>query len=303
MEKSISETTFVAFPLFGKAARLKTYGCIAVVLLAGCMATQNRWQATQMREQVMNYYNDQIMENLIRADEKLPFVHVDITGLTTIDTSQLTGTIGAGETQTHTDSGPIGALNMFSKMVTRPFAYSVSPQRGNSLQISAAPVLGQLPGNAETTSKTTIKTVTTEPAPIAGPTPASPTPLPATVKTTTREDETLTPQSTTIYKLYDEFLHKLKCKDAFCHTDSLIQPKEKYVPGTLKRWGTKYYYIKDTPCSLKDPHPRCPRQMYYDFCISLFTKGQAQSLAKQLQAAETAIQGTRGLQALPPSPR
>jgi hypothetical protein len=238
----------------------------------------------------MNYYNDEIMENLIKADEHLPFVHVDITGLTNIDTSQISGSVGGGETSSFTRNSPsvVKALHTISRAVTSPFSYSVSPTRGNSLQISAAPVLGQLATNAETTSKKTIKRVITVPKP-EKPTDAPP----EDVTTTTTEDQTLTPAPTNIYTLYKDFLDKLKCRDAFHHTDGLMLPTEKYVPGTLKRWGTIYYYIKDTPCS---------RQMYYDFCVTLFTKGQAQSLGKQLQAVETAIQGTRGLQALPPPP-
>lgn len=65
-----------------------------------CTATQVRWDATKMRKDVMVYYNDQIMDNLIRAKYKLPFVHVDITLLTSAGGSQISGTIGAGESRT-----------------------------------------------------------------------------------------------------------------------------------------------------------------------------------------------------------
>ena len=122
------------------------YGLIAVLFLAGCIAAENRWQASQMRAQVMSYYNDEIMENLIKANEHLPFVHVDITGLTNIDTSQISGTVSGGETSSFTKTSPsiATALRTVGRMVSSPFTYSVSPTRGNSLQISAAPVLGQL---------------------------------------------------------------------------------------------------------------------------------------------------------------
>src|SRR5258708_37638091 len=102
MKKTILATTFAAFPLLAKTTQLKTYGCIAIVLLAGCTSTQVRWDATKIREQVMVYYNDQIMDNLIRAKNNLPFVHVDITLLTSQGSSQISGTIGAGETTSNT---------------------------------------------------------------------------------------------------------------------------------------------------------------------------------------------------------
>lgn len=286
--KELFPALHASLRFLGRNKQLTAAGLLISIVLVGCMATENRWEASQMRAQVMSYYNDEIMENLIKANEHLPFVHLDITGLTNIDTSQISGSVGGGQTTNFTKPGPLGALHTISRSVMRPFSYSVSPQRGNSLQISAAPVLGQLAANSKTTSKETTKTVTTSP------TPGKPTdPPPETVKTTTIEDQTVTPGPTNIYKLYDKYLHKFECEDAFHHTNSLIPPNEKYVPGTLKRWGTIYYYIKDTPSS---------RQIYYDFCVTLFTKGQAQSLGKELQAVETAIQGTRGLQALPESP-
>lgn len=252
-----------------------------------------------MRAQVMSYYNDEIMENLIKADEQLPFVHVDITGLTNIDTSQISGSVGGGETTNFTKPGPLGALHTISRSVLRPFAYSVSPQRGNSLQISAAPVLGQLPADTTTTStKTTTKTVKTEP------TPKAPTePPPAEVKTTTIEKQTLTPEPSNIYKLYEDFLSDLKKHRAFGQTEGLISPREKYVPGTKKLWGARYYYIKDIciPPPAREPE-WCAREKYYNFCVRLFTKGQSQSLGKQLQNVETAIQGSLGREAIPPPP-
>ena len=70
--------------------------------MTGCTATQVRWDATNIRKQVMVYYNDQIMDNLIRAKNHLPFVHVDITLLTSQGSSQISGTIGAGENRTQT---------------------------------------------------------------------------------------------------------------------------------------------------------------------------------------------------------
>ena len=80
---------------------------LLIALLPGCTATQVGWDATNIRKQVMVYYNDQIMDNLIMAKYDLPFVHVDIQSLTSAGSSQITGTIGAGEMRTHNDSGPV----------------------------------------------------------------------------------------------------------------------------------------------------------------------------------------------------
>ncbi len=129
MKKTLLAIRFLAFSLPAKTIRLKTYCCIAIVLLAGCTSTQVRWDATNIRKEVMVYYNDQIMDNLVRAKYHLPFVHVDITLLTSQGMSQITGTIGAGETGTNTNASKsmTGMLGTVTNAVMRPFAWSVSP--------------------------------------------------------------------------------------------------------------------------------------------------------------------------------
>ena len=127
-----------------KSKRLNAYFSTALILLTGCSAAQVRWDASKMRKETMVYYNDQIMDNLIRAKYKLPFVHVDVTLLTSQGGSQISGTIGAGETRTNTNASKsmTKALGTIANAVTRPFAYSVTPQQTETLTISAAPALG-----------------------------------------------------------------------------------------------------------------------------------------------------------------
>jgi hypothetical protein len=255
MKTSMLATTFVSFPLLAKTTQLKTYGCIAIVLLAGCTATQVRWDATNIREQVMVYYNDQIMDNLIRAKNHVPFVHVDITLLTSQGSSQISGTIGAGETRTHTDS----AVSGFMKAVTRPFTYSVTPQQTESLSITAAPALGSQA--------------------LAAPSAYPPVLTPTKVTTGEDKDKNITTTTErTLEALPRENIYQLYEKFAASHlSDDPIQPKkDAYVPGTLKRWGTEYYYIK-----------QAEGRDYYKFCKDLFLKGQAGSLEKALQQVQS----------------
>src|SRR5262249_8090991 len=112
-----------------QSARAKAYVFGALILLASCTSTQVRWDGTKMRKDVMVYYNDQIMENLIRAKNELPFVHVDITLLTSAGGSQISGTIGAGQSRTNTNTSKsmaaaLGALGTIANAVTRPFAWT-----------------------------------------------------------------------------------------------------------------------------------------------------------------------------------
>jgi hypothetical protein len=260
MKKSLLATTFVAFPLSAKTARLRNYGCIAVALLVGCTATQTRWDATNIRKEVMVYYNDQIMDNLIRAKNHLPFVHVDITLLTSQGASQITGTIGAGETRTNMNASKsmAGMLGTITNAVMRPFTYSVSPQQTETLSIQAAPALG----NQAIASMSLPMTTTKETDEIN-----------AETKKTTKVTKEKTPTPVTIYKLYEDF--------AFL-SGPLVHPKDgTYVPGTLKRWDTQYYYIANKEEDKKG---------YYEFCKKLFIKGQGQtgSLERALQQTQAA---------------
>lgn len=256
MKKSLLATTFVAFPL-AKTSQLKTYGCIAIVFLAGCTSTQVRWDATNIRKQVMVYYNDQIMDNLIRAKNRVPFVHVDITLLTSQGASQVSGTIGAGETRTHTDS-PVATI---TRAVTRPFTYSVTPQQSESLSITSAPALGSqaLAAPSAYPGKMTATKVTTTEDPTTGET-----------KTKTVDRTLEAKPRENIYQLYEEF--------AYLSGPSTRPANGTYVPGTLKRWGTQYYYIANN---------KEDKEGYYEFCKKLFLKGQAGPLEKALQEVQS----------------
>jgi hypothetical protein len=266
MKKSLLATILVAFPPSAKKTRLITYGCVTMIFLTGCTATQTRWDATNIRKEVMVYYNDQIMDNLIRAKNQLPFVHVDISLLTSQGGSQITGTIGAGESRTSTNTsksmaGALGTLGTIANAVTRPFAWSVSPQQTETLSIQAAPALGsQAIASVSLPMTTTKETDEFDPK-----------------TNTTKITKEKTPTPVTIYKLYEDF--------AFLSGPS-VRPKDgTYLPGTLKRFGSDYYYIANNPTD---------KEEYYEFCKKLFIKGQSQT-----GSLERALQQTQAAAALP----
>src|SRR4030095_12714060 len=89
------------------------------------------------------------MDNLCRAANGQPFVHVDVAGLQALAGSKLAGTVNGGETQTHTTgtSPAITAaaiVGTFSRAV-RPFTFSVNPERTDTLTITSTPVIGAVP--------------------------------------------------------------------------------------------------------------------------------------------------------------
>jgi hypothetical protein len=273
MKKNLLAITFIAFPLSAKTTRLRNYGCIAIVLLAGCTSTQVRWDATRMREEVMVYYNDQIMDNLIRAKNDVPFVHVDITLLTSQGASQITGTVGAGETRANLNASKsmVGVLGTISNAVTRPFTYSVSPQQTETLGITTAPALG---------NQAVLKAWPPEPSQSTSPKPSPDGNWEETKKTivdgkTTTEKAPKKPETVTIYEAYKTFADKNVRRNP-------VHPKDgDFVLGTLRWKDGNYYYVDD-------------KVAYYNFCTRLFTK--AQTSASSLQAQLQQIQGQAALQ-------
>ena len=222
MNRSLQHSTW-CFRLLSKSKRLKTYFDIGVVLLTGCTATQVRWDASKMRKDVMVYYNDEIMDNLIRAKYHLPFVHVDLQSLTSQGASQISGTIGAGETRTHNNS-PVGVLANIVNTVTRPFAYSVTPQQSETLTITAAPALGgQTIAEAPPMPLAKLEVTRTSETKKKG--------QPTEVTTEKTLKPPAKPPTVTIYDLYEGFAA------SYLSGPDIRPPERPYVPGTLKRWG------------------------------------------------------------------
>ena len=184
----------------------------------------------------------------------------------------------------------MGALNSISRAVTRPFAYSVSPQQSETLSISAAPALGSQavvlasptpsPGEMEETKRTEVgaqKTTETT----TGNTGTKTTDVQPQVTT---EKTPKKPQTISLYELYEDFAKGTKkCPKHLTEKPTKPAP-DTYVPGTLKRWNNEYYYIAKED-----------QRAYYILCKRLFTKGQAGSVEKQLQViqAEAATSSLR----------
>jgi len=141
----------------------ETFAAVCLTLTA-CTSTQVHWDAVQMRENVIDYYNDEIMDNLIRARNSQPFVHVDVGSLQALTTSELAGAVGGGQTLNNTDTravtdqivrtntsgamasrmvaGTVGIVDTAAHLAMRPFTVSVAPKRSDSLTINSIPAIG-----------------------------------------------------------------------------------------------------------------------------------------------------------------
>lgn len=242
--------------LFSKTKWVKMYLCVSIVWLTGCTATVVRWNSVKMREEIMAYYNDEIMDNLIKMKEELPFLHVDISSVGVQGISQVSGTVGGGDTESFTRTSPsmIGALHTISRVAMAPFTYSVTPLHNDTLTMTAVPVIGQLPVDNGDATKCKM---------------------------------------TTIYSIYEGFRDAIvKKPDVLVCSES--RPGETaYVPGTLKRQGLKFYYIREDAQGNN-------RKLYYQLCTSLFTQSRNKTSGKTLKA-DVEVLKAQGI--VPPTPR
>jgi hypothetical protein len=258
MKKFIAAVRTVADLSLSKSVWARSCACVFGVVSAGCGTTQSHWDAVQMRQNVVEYYNDEIMDNLIRASNGQPFVHVDVTGLSALVGSKVTGAVNAGQTLNNTGTRQVtnqtvttdsttatgaftghmvqataGVVGTIAHAAMRPFTVSVAPERSDNVAVNSTPVVGE---NADV-----------------------------------------------IYDLYLQFLN-LKKNGKLCESgrdfsyldrpaclESLksvctlkerlaLSPKD-YVPGTVKERGGCLYYI-----------PTCFRKQYLELCKELLTK-------------------------------
>ncbi|HEY6206749.1 MAG TPA: hypothetical protein VIW21_11345 [Chthoniobacterales bacterium] len=165
------------------SVRTATVLVLTILLLAGCAALdthQAKLDQKQLREVLMDYTDDQILDNLIRASNGLAIVHFDLNTITATVTSKFTPTIGGGRTvadvntrtPTHstattdqltganttttapsnqtvantvtrtvvTTASVVGGL---VETVTKPFTYNMMAERDNAIGVEVDPLLDE----------------------------------------------------------------------------------------------------------------------------------------------------------------
>ena len=148
-------------PEKGPSIAARSLSLLIVISMSGCTAIQSTHQVkldqNQMRAVLMDYTEDQIMENLIRARNGLPFVHFDFSHVTAQVTTKVTPSVAGGRTRatasnlspnmstTQTAAGPItttiAAIGGVLETITRPFSYGVTAERDNVVNVEVNPVL------------------------------------------------------------------------------------------------------------------------------------------------------------------
>src|SRR2546423_7621368 len=148
----------------------RVWACLGLALLTGCAALdthQAKLDQKQLRDVLMDYTDEQILDNLIRASHGLPIVHFDLSNITGSVTSKFTPTLGGGRLATNvksrtptattattdqTTSGAAGTVvntvaRTFSVVsgvvdtIAKPFNWGISAERDNAISVQADPLL------------------------------------------------------------------------------------------------------------------------------------------------------------------
>src|SRR5438874_3411999 len=81
----------------------RTCACILTIFFAGCAVLdthQAKLDQKQLRDVLMDYTEDQILDNLIRADNGRAIVHFDVRTVTATVASKVTPNVSYGRTLT-----------------------------------------------------------------------------------------------------------------------------------------------------------------------------------------------------------
>jgi hypothetical protein len=95
---------------------------IAALLLSGCRAQLLESDQVEIRQSLLDMYQDEVMDNLIRTELRLPVIEVDYRTMTGTVTSLTKGTAGYSQTMTHNgfagSGGPTVPIRQISAVPT-----------------------------------------------------------------------------------------------------------------------------------------------------------------------------------------
>ena len=227
-----------------KTFRASILFIVAVSALAACTDQEAYYDAGLVRDEAIAFYTDEILKNLIRASNHEFFMHIDVSSLQPTVQTRLSATFGGGQTLndtgTHMTSvggtlakGVVGLVTTASAMATRPLTFSLNPERDNGIQLTLQPVFG----NQDNVYGYYIQYLH--------------------FHDTKAQFKISTPVD--ISELDFGRIDSLQSTDDVRHLDSVS-----YVPGTLRYWKGKWYYI-----------PMPYKQKYFELCMLLMQRPEA----------------------------
>jgi len=122
-------------------AMLRFYNPFAWLMLAaaisGCRSYQLRNDQDKMRQALLDLYTNQLMDNLVRAHNGLPFVQLDYTNMTGTVTQDASGSFNQDQTLANNRSAVAATVRNFTNVVR----VGLSSSERMQLTITGSPVL------------------------------------------------------------------------------------------------------------------------------------------------------------------
>jgi hypothetical protein len=113
---------------------------IGMISLSGCTVYEATKQTHFAREYMTEDFEGQIMFNLIRAVNGLPFEHYDVQQLQSVATSSLTPSGAVGRTTTTNSFLPLAAVSSAIQTIVRPYSLSMTANRQSVITAVINPV-------------------------------------------------------------------------------------------------------------------------------------------------------------------
>lgn len=119
---------------------LKSICCIGLISVSGCTVYEASRQTHFAREYMTEDFETQIMFNLIRAVNGLPFEHYDVQQLQSVVTSSVTPSGGVGRTTTTNSFLPFAVVGSAIQTIVRPYSFNISANRQSVITAVINPV-------------------------------------------------------------------------------------------------------------------------------------------------------------------
>jgi hypothetical protein len=259
---------------------------VLLEMTGGCTATishQIRDEHHQLRDIVMAYVDDQIMDNLIRAYHGLPIAHFDFSHVNASASLKLSPQVGGGrtsarvsnkfpnqQTTTTTTTAPTGITSVVTNTVaaiggavetiTKPFTYSAGAENNGAMSVEIDPVQ-----NAPEIYAAYVRFLNGQPSIVEATSTESVTTRDADGSVTTETSEKQLPPP----ELNFDNIHSLR--------RTSTPPPPNAIIG--KKWRDGYYYWV----------PYDHKQQFFQLCLATVMRKEAQGPNKQAKDIESTL--------------
>jgi len=268
----------------------------SALLASGCTSLESAHNTHQAREYLTEDIEDQVVFNLIRARNGLPFAHYDVSNVQSIVGQKVSPAIGGSHNGVWNRYQPRVAVTSAMRAITRGITGGIGAERNNTVTITIAPVFDKpniyanyvrflnlrwKPGvDAKDASSESINflessdDLATDPAAKAASDAGSDSDLKVTErketsKTTTKDEqgrvvETTVENKSEKPKAASKPFPRIRSGVIYSVAESATKPRNgSYVLGTVRKWGDFWYYV---PIQYKPE--------FSDLCLSLVARGE-----------------------------